>query len=99
MSLTLALILSAGAAGTPAPNDQKWDRTVTAAHEMAVPTSRLFAALSSAPAPRRSSRPLYCFEDSLTDPAAPRMLCRTLAEWAEFGLEPVTGGQDVVAAR
>ncbi len=94
MNLTFALILTASAvaAPAPAPDGQRWHRVATAAHEMGVPTPRLYDALADRNMPRRTTRPLYCFEDRFTNPATPTKICRTRAEWAAFGLEPLAEG-------
>lgn len=93
MSLTFSLILTASAAAAPPPEGRRWERIVSAAHEMDVPTPRLFDALAAS-APRREAGPRYCFEDRLTNPEAPTKVCRTRAEWLAFGLEPVVETND-----
>lgn len=98
MSLILALALSAAPAVTPAPNDQRWKRVVAAAHQMDVPTPRLYEALSRTPARHRTARPLYCFMDRVSDPTTPVKLCRTRADWQALGLEPVAE-RDAMASR
>lgn len=89
MSLTFALILTASATAAPPPEAGRWERIVRAAHEMDVPTPRLFDALAAAKSEPRDPNPRYCFEDRLTNPDAPTKVCRTRAEWLAFGLEPV----------
>lgn len=91
MSLTFALILSASAVAAPPPEGGRWQRIVSAAHEMDVPTPRLFDALAAS-TPRRETGPHYCFEDRLTNPDVPTKVCRTRAQWLAFGLEPTTEG-------
>jgi hypothetical protein len=98
MSLTFALLLTASAVAAPAPAGHRWHRVAAAAHEMGVPTPRLYDALSAAKA-RRAALACYCFEDRLTDPASPAKVCRTRAEWATFGLEPIADGAAGVVGR
>lgn len=90
MSLTFALILTASAAAASPPESGRWGRIVRAAHDMDVPTPRLFDALAAARATPRDLQPRYCFEDRLTSPEAPTKVCRTRAQWLAFGLEPVS---------
>ena len=94
MSLTFALILTASATAAPPPEGGRWQRIVRAAHEMDVPTPRLFDALV-ATAPRREAGPQYCFEDRLTNPDSPTNVCRSRAQWLAFGLEPIVESSGV----
>jgi hypothetical protein len=98
MSLTFALILTASAITAPAPDGQRWHRAAAAAHEMGVPTPRLYDALA-ATTQRRTAQPRYCFEDRVTNPTAPTKVCHTWAEWASFGLEPLAEGSATAGGR
>lgn len=83
----LSLLASAS---TVAPVDQheRWHRVVSAAQTMGIASATLDRALRM---PERATRqrPRLCFSDAVTDPANPRLICRSAAQWDALDVTPV----------
>lgn len=94
--MLVLMMLAALIAMAPGPHrSNEMLTTIEAeASRLGVPPLRLERALSlpERARPRPRSGPLYCLDETLTEPGEVRRVCRSRADWAELGFEPVGEG-------